>query len=105
MAQPGQRHVAGHGEREGADRTHFLAPLRGAGREEMRVGFLQKLVDVGGVARVPVQACAQDPLEFERSDQVAIVTPFHRARWYMALRGWRTRLMTDGESFFHNAAP
>ncbi len=67
VTQPGERDVARHGEREGADRSDFLASLRGAGREQVRVGILQQFVDVGRVASVPVQACAQDSLEFERA--------------------------------------
>ena len=42
----------------------------------MGVGVLQQLVHVGGVARVAVQTGAQNPLEFQGGDQVAI---FHAA--------------------------
>src|SRR5262245_34257317 len=100
MTQPRERDVARHGQREGADRADFLARLR-AGGEQVRIGLLQQLIDIGRVACVTMQTGTQHPFELEGRDEIAVGGGSdHGAPMVHILKGAANPLMTDRASLF-----
>src|SRR4051794_40062596 len=72
VTQPVQRYVSCNGETESAHRTNVR--LRsGTGYEKPRVSLLQQLINIGSIARVPIETRTENTFEFESVEEKTIL--------------------------------